>query len=409
MEQLRNKLIFKDDSDLSVTYKLNKINGIFNWYPYTEGFSKPFVDKMLSHFKVGKDRIVMDPFSGCGTTALACTLNGYSSLSIEVNPFMHFIGKTKVSSLNLKTEKIKQYYSEIKNRINRNSYSDIPSPPFLKDKPFFNIENLKQAIIIKESINKSVPENKYKDFFLLHLSSILVKISDMVRAVDLRYRKTKQNKIDVYGIFYQKIEKAIEDLNSVSNVTLPKNEFYNEDICNLKDNLNQFIGKIDFFITSPPYLNGTNYDRNTKLEMGFLEMIKSDEDLRSLRTKMVIAGINSTRTNNKYKKELNFLDSLIEKVKTKAYDRRIPIMVKGYFNDMNLAIENIQALMKNGGRGVIVVGDSQFGGVYIETDLILAKICELNSLKVEGIDVVRERRSKNGMKLRESLIFVVKK
>jgi hypothetical protein len=408
MEQLRNKLRIKGDSDFSVTYKLNKINGIFNWYLYTEGFSKPFVDKMLSHFNVKKNDLIMDPFSGCGTTALACILKGYKSLSIEVNPFMHFVGKTKVNSLSLNSAKIKQYHIDIKNKIIQNSNKNIPSPPFLKDKPFFHKENLKQALIIKEAINQSGLDNKYIDFFLLHLSSILIKISDMVRAVDLRYRKTKQNKIDVYGLFDQKIEKAIEDLNSVDNIFVPENYFYNGDICNLGNNFNQFIGKIDFFITSPPYLNGTNYDRNTKLEMSFLEMIRSDEDLKNLRTKMVIAGINSTHTNNKYKTEFKFLDKLVEEVKNKAYDRRIPLMVRGYFNDMNLAIENICSLMKDGGRGVIVVGDSQFAGVYVETDLILAKICELNSLKVESIDIVRKRKSKNGMQLRESLIFVRK-
>ena len=113
-------------------------------------------------------------------------------------------------------------------------------------------------------------------------------------------------------------------------------------------------------------------------------------------------------TNNKYTVHLDFIEKLLVNVKKSAYDRRIPIMVGGYFNDMNLAIENISALMKNGGCGVIVVGDSQFGGVHIETDLILAKICELNSLTIERIDNVRERTSKNGMKLRESLIFVRK-
>ena len=50
MERLRNKLNYMDDSDFSVTYKLNKLNGIFNWYPY-QGFSKPFVDKMLDFMK----------------------------------------------------------------------------------------------------------------------------------------------------------------------------------------------------------------------------------------------------------------------------------------------------------------------------------------------------------------------
>ena len=123
---------------------------------------------------------------------------------------------------------------------------------------------------------------------------------------------------------------------------------------------------------------------------------------------MVTAGINSTMTNNKYTIHLDFIEKLLAKVRKSAYDRRIPLMVGGYFNDMNLAIGNISALMKIKGHGVIVVGDSQFGGVHIETDLILAKICELNSLTVERIDNVRERKSKNGMKLRESLIFVRK-
>ena len=408
MERLRSKLRIKDNSDFSVTYKLNKINGIFNWYPYTEGFSKPFVDKMLSYFNVKKSDLVMDPFSGCGTTALACTLNGYNSLSIEVNPFMHFIGKTKVDSLTLNRDKILKYFSEIKKVIIKNKLEDVSIPPFLKDKPFFNYNNLEQALFIKEAINKSVVEEDYRNFFLLHLSSILVSISNMVRAVDLRYRKTKQGKLDVFDIFYKNIEKALTDLDNVNNVPVSKKEFYNEDICNIKEPLKKYLGQVDFFITSPPYLNGTNYDRNTKLEMGFLEMIKSDEDLKNLRKKMITAGINSTHTDNKHRIKLDFLNNLIEKVESKAYDRRIPIMVKGYFEDMNIAISNITKLMKKGGRGVIVVGDSQFGGVHIETDIILAKICELNSLIVENIDVVRERRSKNGMKLRESLIFVRK-
>ena len=406
MQHLKSKLTFKDDSDFSVTYKLNKVNGIFNWYPYTEGFSKPFVDKMLHHFGAKKGDLILDPFSGCGTTALSCTIQNINSLSIEVNPFMDFVGRAKNNSLKLDIHNLKDYFQKILDAIKKNQ--DVIIPSFLKDKPFFHIDNLKQALIIKQAIIKNVYNKEFQEFYLLHLASILVKISDMIRAVDLRYRTNKPGRLDVFQIYKEKIEKAFENLYEYSYEEDSTHTFLNEDICNISEELKKYIGKIDFFITSPPYLNGTNYDRNTKLEMSFLDMLKNDEDLRNLRTKMVTAGINSTHTKNVYNTDISFLNDLINDVKRNAYDRRIPLMVKGYFSDMDLAIQNITKLMKKDAKGVIVIGDSQFGGVHIETDLILAEICKIHNLNIDKIDVVRARRSKNGMQLRESLIFVRK-
>jgi len=401
------KLNYKTESDFSVTYKLNKVNGIFNWYPYTEGFSKPFVDKMISIFNIKKGDLVLDPFGGCGTTALACCLQGINSLSIEVNPFMNLVVKAKTQTLELNPKLLRKQFNLIKEKLeDKKNIKKIPS--FLEGKPFFNNHNLIKALKIKESILELDLPQKHRNFFLMQLSSILVKISDMVRATDLRYKKIKPGKLDIRDIFLDKIENGLNDLENIDSKKSGKSTILSADFCNLNSNADGFYGKIDYFITSPPYLNGTNYDRNTKLEMGFLDIIKTDDDLSNLRKKMVTAGINSTKTLNKYSRSLDFIKPLIKKVKEKAYDNRIPIMVEGYFNDMNLAIENLYRLLKKGGQGVMVIGDSQFGGVHIETDIILAKICELNKLHVKSIDVVRKRTSNNGMRLRESLIFVKK-
>src|SRR5205823_5247831 len=45
-------------------------------------------------------------------------------------------------------------------------------------------------------------------------------------------------------------------------------------------------------ITSPPYLNGTNYIRNTKLELWYLREITDGDGLRRLRDQVVTSGIN---------------------------------------------------------------------------------------------------------------------
>ena len=43
--------------------------------------------------------------------------------------------------------------------------------------------------------------------------------------------------------------------------------------------------KISAIITSPPYLNGTNYFRNTKIELWFLRYLQYENDLRFSETK----------------------------------------------------------------------------------------------------------------------------
>ena len=50
---------------------------------------------------------------------------------------------------------------------------------------------------------------------------------------------------------------------------------------------------IDCVITSPPYLNGTNYIRNTKLELKLNDFIDSEKDLPKYLSKGIIAGINN--------------------------------------------------------------------------------------------------------------------
>ena len=49
---------------------------------------------------------------------------------------------------------------------------------------------------------------------------------------------------------------------------------------------------IDAVITSPPYLNGTNYFRNTKVELWFLRCLKEREDLARFRFGSMTVGIN---------------------------------------------------------------------------------------------------------------------
>ena len=377
------------------------------WYPYTEGFSKPFVERVIKEFGISKEDLVLDPFGGCGTTSLACTLNGINSASIEVNPFMCLVARVK-TDLGLDTKKLDAIKTNISEDLKTAKPYKFNSNHDFLTKPFFTPNNLNQLLIIKNVIESTrFPNEQYKDFFKLAIASLLIKISNMKRGPDLRYKEPPYKDLDISRLFIERMDKFISDVRNVHADRLGRAHIIEHNIMNNISAVN-LDDSVDFFITSPPYLNGTNYIRNTKLELWYLDYVKSTNDLKTLRKAMITAGINDTQSDKKYDFDLEITKGNLDKLFKVAYDKRIPKMIEFYFKEMLLATRNIHNMVKKGGKGVIVIGDSQFAGVHIPTDTYTADICHKVGFRVDKQVVARERRSKNGMALRESLIYVTK-
>ena len=68
------------------------------WYPIKEGFSPNLVAE--SYRELGDDPhkklLAIEPFSGSGTSPVECSRLGIKCIAFEVNPFLAFIGRTKL-------------------------------------------------------------------------------------------------------------------------------------------------------------------------------------------------------------------------------------------------------------------------------------------------------------------------
>ena len=53
-----------------------------DWYPYYAGFTQKFVDAVIAEH-LGKATSVVDPWSGSGTTTVACLSRGASTLTLH--------------------------------------------------------------------------------------------------------------------------------------------------------------------------------------------------------------------------------------------------------------------------------------------------------------------------------------
>ena len=101
---------------------------------------------------------------------------------------------------------------------------------------------------------------------------------------------------------------------------------------------------------------------------------------------------------------MSCVESYIEELNPVTYDKRIPIMVAGYFYDMNNVIMKLSKAIKPNGYFIMDIGDSIFSGVHIPTHELLEKIAEMHGFEKYAEDILRTRRSNNGMKLSQRVI-----
>lgn len=424
----RYKINSKDQIDLFVNENFNKINitehsatfennknkGVFNWYPYIEGFSYDFVEEILKDVII-KPKFIFDPFAGTGTTILVASLKNIKSAFSEINPLMRFIIETKINSLLLYRTIIKPnlfYIDSFLNKIKSENYNALKindSEKTFINKDFFRKDILSKLLFIKNQIQTSDIPNIFRDIFKLSLASIIVKESNMIRRSDLRYkRKNELFEIepDVFNLFNNKVNDIINDLKNYENGKNASAYFISNNAINISD---KFNSKFDLIVTSPPYVNGTNYFRNTKLELLLLDFIKNENDLKLFRTDSIAAGINDVSNRRKEPNKLSYVEPIVIQLDKNKYDPRIPKLIQFYFSDMKKVFTNIYNIITDNGDFYIDIGDSKFNNVHIPTDILFEKIADEVGLELINKNKIRNRFSKDGSLLGQWLLHFKRK
>lgn len=386
------------------TFQLNRGEAIHSWYSYIEGYSSCFVKKILDDLSNEKIDTVYDPFCGTGTTLLVAAQRGYTTYFSESNPFMVSVIEAKINCVKRLVDSdtgatvLRKFIDSLYDYGCQLTLIPTAYGGFEK---FFENDALTRILYIKEQIAR-VSDKDSRALLMLALSSIVVPASKMVRRGDLRFAVANEKKpedADVFGLFRKKVEDMIFDIASIGSQIGSYSHMLSFDARDIviKD-------QIDCVITSPPYLNGTNYIRNTKLELKLNEFVETEGDLPLFHSKGIIAGINNISKRKGDITVIPVVQPYIDELEPLAYDVRIVKMVAGYFNDMNSVIERLHHAMKDQAIFIMDIGDSQFAGVHIPTHDILSAICASHGFIKYGEEILRERRSKNGMVLSQRLL-----
>jgi DNA modification methylase len=395
------------------TFTPNHIESIHRWYPYIEGFSSTFVRNLISKWGNGA-KSIYDPFGGTGTTMAVGSMMGLQGFYSEINPFMRHVieGKTNVlRRVAANKEDLSHYFENLlnfaKNNLAKSSEAEAELESAFSNRPYFKRERLIQILSIRNAIRNFQCDNSdFRHLAILALGSIAVQCSELKRAADLRYRTEKESLPEnfcVFGCYQGKTHSILDDIE-------PCWSDAQEVECIGEDALGSVIAaqSVDFILTSPPYLNGTNYFRNTKIELWLSDLIASEKDLGYFTRRAVTAGINNVSKNGRAIKKFDFVEPIATKLDEVAYDKRIPELVRRYCSDADIWLRNCFDLLVPGGRAVIDIGDSRFAGVHVPADIFLERIAVAIGFKIQGTELVRKRTSKDGTPLSQVLLILEK-
>ena len=369
-----------------VTYVLNKNLPLYNWFKYKEGFSRELVVRLFKEFGLQKSDTVFDPFLGCGTTLLAGKEFGIHGVGTDMLQTSVFVAQAKLTDWP-DIESLLRVVQKLTGTPFHETKSSLPDVRIIN--LAFSKQTQRDLLFFKEEIEKH--DSPVREFLMLGLLSILESVSNTSK--DGQFLRLVEREIPpVRDALRAMLTKMIHDLSEIRTFgpdptgkarTLAMQGDARE-MCLPK----RFVGKVSAIITSPPYLNRYDYSRTYALELCLLT-VKSHKDMVNVRHSLLRSHVESREHEGKAV-HLPALDEVLREVRSKPLNNeRLPIMIQGYFEDMNLVIRNMAAYLKPGGRVALVVANAQFNGESVPTDLMLCELAERHGLSTESVWVTR--------------------
>ena len=413
--EAHNPIVF---DPIQATFNGGRHEPLHEWYPWLEGYSPAFVESVIGEY-CPNARSVFDPFGGTGTTALTASRLGKKAYYAEINPILQFLTASKVIALRLRDRHRGELANELtalgetlNERIDatqqdvqlKQTYDAVFGDSTFFDSDVF-VDVLRCRTLI-DDIGCAAP--LLARFLTIAVLRALIPASRLIRRGDLRFKTEKElarGRIELRNEIRAALAmmaRDIEDLSLIDQAPVLLLE-------NAK-NLDRIPAlSVDTVITSPPYLNGTNYFRNTKVELWFLRCLKKREDLAQFRFGSMTVGINDVTAGKPVGEMPPGAAPVVEALEADAYDMRIPRMVACFASEMHMILHALAVHTRKGGTIVIDIGDSAYAGVHVPTDQFIAQ-----SLVAAGFDLsnevtLRQRYSRSQAKLTQKLLVFTSK
>jgi len=267
------------------TSKQRKMHPIHYSISYRASFKPELPDYYIRRYTKNKTQIIMDPFSGRGTTVLQANLLGYKAIHNDLSPVSYFIVRSRQNIPS---------YEEFIDRINQINFQKKRKEPSSEEKerfyPFFHPDTYKELLNLREEYLNNKNDSVLQYIMFIALSRLHGHSDGFFSAYSfpqfsiLPESQKKNNLKRNTKIIYKDIKsRIIKKYKQDHSKELPKeyqiskfNEYYQLDSRNLYSIPDNYV---DLIITSPPFLDKVNYKQDNWLRAWFIGVEKELMDL----------------------------------------------------------------------------------------------------------------------------------
>jgi DNA modification methylase len=394
-----------------VSYQGNKQVPGFRWMKYKEGFSTELVSRLLDSTNA---KMVLDPFSGVGTTALVAASKGMSAVGMDIMPVGNMTASAIIAAaIEVDPKQLVAIFSDMLEymkhgtcetpfnhvRITRLAFHKSTETELARARSFIDgIQDSNICLILNFACMSVLEEVSYtsKDGQFLRW--------DRRSGRDVVDKLRKGKLPTLSEALSKKVGDILQDLPRLRE-TYSFPGFVQPEIITascltmLKDiPANTF----DAVVTSPPYANRYDYTRTYALELAWLGY---DQDaFNTLRQQMLSATVENKPKNTildtVYGDSKILYDSYqlvaenttlgriiqsLEEHRKMLNNPQVIRLVKNYFAEMALVIKELSRVLKPGGDVFMVNDNVRYNGVDVPVDLILSEFALDSGFRCESI------------------------
>jgi hypothetical protein len=390
-----------------LTFKGNLKHSRYGWLRLTPAYSVHLVSELLDRH-AHDDTVVLDPFCGTGTTALACAERGIACHTTDINPFLLWLTEAKTRSYTPGEVAAALAASE---RIERaiTAAGDGPAwvPPLHQIEKWWDEDTLAAlsrafaAVVALGAVEASPPAVDLLKVAFCRTMIEAAHVSFGHQSMSFKRKQTGslfeivETPADVVAAGWKRAVAAIAEAAHT-----PIREPPTAILCDAR-RLTGTLARDAYgcVITSPPYPNRMSYIRELRPYLYWLGYLRDGRAAGELDWQ-VIGGTWGCATSNVGKwrppddREIDYPGFREILARIAASSDVLSRYVHKYFLDMLDHCGELFAVVKPGGTVHYVVGNSKFYDVVLPVEAIYAALFASARFEDVAVETIRKRTSK---------------
>ena len=356
----------------------NKELNIHKVHVYPAKFPSLIAQKSFAYAKRHRLRVsrVADIFCGCGTVAVEARRLGIDFWGCDLNPVAVLLAKSKTNIYDVNI--VDEIGENIVKRFKENKVVNEYAKANERLQYWFLENQYNELNHLKRIIDNYGMDEVYHALFLCIFSSILKSTSKwLTKSIKPQVDPNKEVH-DVLNAFKKQLDifkKAIAETDFNPNTNI---EIERKNILDIEQK-----DYVDLIITSPPYVTSYEYadlHQLSSLWLGYAE------DYTELRT-------NSIGSLYNVEKEVQWgLSGTAQKIVKNFSDNAQGRSIARYYSQMTEVIKKCHQLLKNNGKCIFVIGDTEYKKIKIENAKCLSEAMLMNGFEIE---LISKRRIEN--------------